>query len=203
MVAGGEESRGGGRHIVDGVGHHGAGGVMVGTSGSGSHGVGGGSHDVGGDPVAGGGGHLGDGVCQLGGGTGAGQDEGECEARLHADAATSPLPAARSALAANIFIPLVLKKLLPQVTLCVRRGPPENGRERPSGVGAATRQHGWSRQQQIHTSPFLGLFLFYRLLCLFHSYRRCLQKHSQGAGREMGAGRAPEREGGGFAQAGG
>jgi hypothetical protein len=27
-------------------------------------------------------------VCQLGGGTGAGQDEGECEARLHADAAT-------------------------------------------------------------------------------------------------------------------
>ena len=47
LVAGGEGSRGGGRHIVDGVGHHGAGGVVVGTSGSGSHGVGGGSHDVG------------------------------------------------------------------------------------------------------------------------------------------------------------
>ena len=48
---------------------------MVDTSG----GVGDDCHDVGGNPVAGGGGHLGDGVCQLGGGTGAGQDEGECD----------------------------------------------------------------------------------------------------------------------------
>ena len=62
LGGGGEGSRGGGRHIVDGVGHHGAGGVVVGTSGR----VGGGSHDVGGDPVAGGGGHLGDGVCSWG-----------------------------------------------------------------------------------------------------------------------------------------
>ena len=112
---------------------------MVDTSG----GVGDDCHDVGGNPVAGGGGHLGDGVCQLGGGTGAGQDEGECEARLHADAATSPLPAARSALAANIFIPLVLKKLLPQVALCVFRGPPKIGRERPSGVGARGNTATW------------------------------------------------------------
>ena len=59
LVASVEDSRGGGRHMVDGVGHHSAGGVVVGTSGR----VGGGSHDVGGDPVAGGGGHLGDGVC--------------------------------------------------------------------------------------------------------------------------------------------
>ena len=79
LGGGGEGSRGGGRHIVDGVGHHGAGGVVVGTSGGRSHGVGGGSHGVGGDPVAGGGGHLGDGVCQLGPDTGAGQDEGKCD----------------------------------------------------------------------------------------------------------------------------
>ena len=79
LGGGGEGSRGGGRHIVDGVGHHGAGGVVVGTSGGRSHGVGGGSHGVGGDPVAGGGGHPGDGVSQLGPGTGAGQDEGECD----------------------------------------------------------------------------------------------------------------------------
>ena len=85
LGGGGEGSRGGGRHIVDGVGHHGAGGVVVGTSGGRSHGVGGGSHGVGGDPVAGGGGHPGDGVGQLGPGTGAGQDEGECDKRLHAD----------------------------------------------------------------------------------------------------------------------
>ena len=52
---------------------------MVDTSG----GVGDDCHDAGGNPVAGGGGHLGDGVCQLGGGTGAGQDEGECDTRLH------------------------------------------------------------------------------------------------------------------------
>ena len=68
-------------HMVDGVGYHSAGGVVVGTSG----GVGGDCHDVGGHPVAGGGGHLGDGVCQLGPGTGAGQDEGKCDKRLHAD----------------------------------------------------------------------------------------------------------------------
>ena len=30
-----------------------------------------------------------------------------------------------------------------------------------------------------------------------------MEKHSQGAGREMGAGRAPERERGGFVWAGG
>ena len=112
---------------------------MVDTSG----GVGDDCHDVGGNPVTGGGGHLGDGVCQLGGCTGAGHDEGECEARLHADAATTQLPAARSALAAIIFIPLVLKKLLPQVALCVFRGPPKIGRERPSGVGARGNTATW------------------------------------------------------------
>merc|ERR1719356_507493 len=85
LGGGGEGSRGWGRHVVDGVGHHGAGGVVVGTGGGRSHGVGGGSHSVGGDPVAGGGGHPGDGVSQLGPGTGAGQDEGECDKRPHAD----------------------------------------------------------------------------------------------------------------------
>ena len=89
------------------------------------------------------GGHLGDGVCQQGGGTGAGQDEGECEARLHADAATSPLPAARSALAANIFIPLVLKNSLGhsrhKLPSEFFEGPLEAG---GSGRAVWARQHG-------------------------------------------------------------
>ena len=81
------------RHCwVDWVRHHSADGVLVDTSG----GVGDDCHGVEG--------HLGDDVCQLGGGTGAGQDEEECEARLHA-------------LAANIFI------LLPQVALFLSRAP--------------------------------------------------------------------------------
>ena len=79
LVASGDGNRGGGRHLVDGVGHHSAGGVVVGTSGR----VGGGSHDVGGDPVAGGSVHLGAGVCQLGPDASAGQDEGKCDKRLH------------------------------------------------------------------------------------------------------------------------
>ena len=131
LVASGEDSRGGGRHMVDGVGHHSAGGVVVGTSGR----VGGGSHDVGGDPVAGGGGHLGAGVCQLGPDAGAGQDEGKCGKRLHSrHKSPSVLDEGLLKTGGSGHITIARgHSLSPQVTLCTLRGPPGNGRERPSG----------------------------------------------------------------------
>merc|ERR550517_759291 len=74
LGGGGVGSRGSRGNVVDGVGHHGAGRVVVGASGGGPDGVGGGSDSVGGN--AGG---------VLGRSEGAGQDEGECDKRPHVD----------------------------------------------------------------------------------------------------------------------
>ena len=72
-------------------------------------------------------------------------------------------------------------------------------------AGAAerwARQQAWSRQQPCCTH-FFWIFLDIGSLCLCHDYSRRLQKHSQGAGGEIGAGKAPEwGRGEGFAQAG-
>ena len=75
----------------------------------------------------------------------------------------------------------------------------ENGRERPSG-GRGNRP---GRGNSHVVLTFFWIFLDIGSLCLCHDYNRRLQKHSQGAGGEIGAGKAPERgRGEGFAQAG-
>merc|ERR1719285_590368 len=82
-------SRGSRGNVVDGVGHHGAGRVVVGASGGGPDGVSGGSDSVRGDAVADGGFNGGDCVGNAGGvlgrSAGAGQDEGECDKGPHVD----------------------------------------------------------------------------------------------------------------------
>jgi len=89
LGGGGEWSRGGRGNVVDGVGHHGAGRVVVSASGCGPDGVGGGSDSVRGNAVADGACNWGDCVSNasgvLGRSEGAGQDEGECDKRPHVD----------------------------------------------------------------------------------------------------------------------
>ena len=86
LGGGGVGSRGSRGNIVDGVGHHGAGRVVVGASGGGPDGVGGGSDSVRGDAVADGSSNGGDSVRDAGGvlgrSAGAGQDEGECDLEM-------------------------------------------------------------------------------------------------------------------------
>jgi hypothetical protein len=89
LGGGGEGSRGSRGDVVDGVGDDGASRVVVGADGCRPDGVGGGSDSVSNDTVA-------DGSCNrgncvrdagvvLGRSEGAGQDEGECNKRPHAD----------------------------------------------------------------------------------------------------------------------
>jgi len=85
----GEGSRCRGGDIVDRVRHHGASGVVVSSGRGRANGVGGGSDGVGGNTVADGGLDRGDcvgnAVGVLGRSEGAGQDEGKCNKRPHAD----------------------------------------------------------------------------------------------------------------------
>ena len=82
----------------------------------------------------------------------------------------------------------------PQVTLTVCGGP----HRKTGGSGQRwARQQAGSRQQPF-CADFFWIFLDIRLLCLCHEHSRRLQKHSQGTGGEIGAGKAPEKGGWGL-----
>ena len=70
--------------------------------------------------------------------------------------------------------------------------------EKTGGSGERwARQQARSRQQPF-CADFFWIFLDIGLLCLCHEHSRRLQKHSQGTGGEIGAGKAPEKGGWGL-----